>query len=170
MSPERGAAARIDSISAFTGRVTAWLTLAMVLVTIVIVVLRYVFTSGYIWLQESLAWMHAVVFMLGAAYTLQQEEHVRVDVFYRDMTTRQRAWVNLAGVILFLAPLCAFLFFESLDYVRTSWAIREVSRDAGGLPYPAILLLKSLLLLLPLTLALQGAALAIRSVRLLRQR
>ena len=81
----------IDRVSISTGRVTAWLTLAMVLVTFLIVIMRYVFDSGFIWLQESLVWMHAVVFMLGAAYTLQMEEHVRVDIFYRRMSTRGRA-------------------------------------------------------------------------------
>src|SRR5210317_1097254 len=108
----------------------------MVIVTVVIVVMRYVFDAGTVWLQESVVWMHAVVFMLGAAYTLQQDEHVRVDIFYRDMTERRRAWVNLLGVLLFVLPLCCFLVFTSFDYVMASWRIREVSREAGGLPYP----------------------------------
>ena len=71
----------------------------MVLVVFVIVVMRYVFDSGMVWLQESLTWMHAMAFMLGAAYTLQQEEHVRVDIFYREMSERRRAIVDLAGVL-----------------------------------------------------------------------
>ena len=89
----------IDRFSIGIGRATAWLTLAMVIVSFVIVVIRYVFDSGFIWLQESLIWMHASVFMLGAAYTMQRDEHVRVDIFYRDMSRRKQAIVDLAGVM-----------------------------------------------------------------------
>jgi TRAP-type mannitol/chloroaromatic compound transport system permease small subunit len=165
-----GPAAIIDRISIATGQAAAWLTLAMVVGTCVVVVLRYVFDIGLIWLQESVTWMHAVVFMLGAAYTLQQEEHVRVDIFYRDMSERRRAWVNLLGVLLFILPLCSFLAFTSFDYVMASWRIREVSREAGGLPYPFVPLLKSVLLLMPLTVLLQGLSLALTSVATIRTR
>ncbi|HEX9852244.1 MAG TPA: TRAP transporter small permease subunit, partial [Woeseiaceae bacterium] len=98
----------LDRISDCIGRAVAWLTLLMVLVTFVIVILRYVLNASFIWLQESLTWMHAVVFMLGAAYTLQQEGHVRVDIFYRDMSPKRRGLVNLLGVLLFVFPLCVF--------------------------------------------------------------
>lgn len=163
-------ARRLDAFSIATGKAAAWLTLLMVLTTVVIVVQRYLFDTGFIWLQESLTWMHAAVFMLGAAYTLQQDEHVRVDVFYRAMSEQRRAWVNLLGVLLFIVPLCGFLFYESWDYVARSWSIREVSRDTGGLPYPAIPLLKSILLLMPLAVLLQGLSLMLRSVSQLRRR
>jgi TRAP-type mannitol/chloroaromatic compound transport system permease small subunit len=155
----------LDRISSFIGRTAAWLTLMMVLVTVVIVVLRYTFDTGYIWLQESLTWMHAAVFMLGTAWTLQQEEHVRVDIFYRGMSPQHRAWVNLVCVLVFLFPLCGFFIYQSYDYVAAAWNIREISRDSGGLPFPAIPLLKSLLLLMPLTLALQGLSLLLRAWR-----
>jgi TRAP-type mannitol/chloroaromatic compound transport system permease small subunit len=97
------------------GQMISWLTLLMVLVTFVIVVLRYVFDTGLIWLQESLSWMHAVVFMIGAAYTLQQDDHVRVDIFYRKMTDRQRAWVNIAGVLLFRCALSLYTPLSSMS-------------------------------------------------------
>ena len=160
----------IDRFSVLTGRAVSWLTLAMVLVTAAIVILRYVFDSGVIWLQESLTWMHAAVFMLGAAYTLEQDEHVRVDIFYRGMSARRRAIVNLFGVVFFVMPLCVFFFVESFDYVMAAWRIQEVSRDAGGLPYPAIPLLKSALLLMPITVALQGVSLAVKSIHVIRVR
>lgn len=163
------ATALADKISITTGKVSAWLTLLMVIVTFVIVVMRYIFDAGLIWLQESVIWMHAVVFMLGAAYTLQQEDHVRVDVFYRTMSARRRAWVDLIGVIIFLLPLCVFLAWKSVDFVTASWGLRESSRESGGLPYPLIPLLKSVLLLMPLTVALQGAALLLRSLVTLRR-
>ena len=160
----------VDRLSDLTGRATAWLTLVMTLVTFVIVVLRYVFDAGYIWIQESVTWMHALVFMLGASYALLHEEHVRVDIFYRGMTQRGRAWVDAAGVVLFLFPLCAYLAFESWDFVTASWAIREASRESGGLPYPFVPLVKSVLVLMPVLLALQGLSLLVRSVGVLRRR
>ena len=132
--------------------------------------MRYVFDAGLIWIQESVIWMHAVVFMLGAAYTLQQEDHVRVDVFYRTMSGKRRALVDAIGVILFLFPLCVFLGWKSFDFVAASWSVREASRESGGLPYPLIPMLKSVLLLMPLTVALQGLALLLRSVKALRDR
>lgn len=158
----------LDRISAITGKGAAWLTLFMVIVTFIVVIMRYVFDAGLIWVQESVVWMHAVVFMLGAAYTLHTEEHVRVDIFYRTMSKRSRAWVDLLGVIVFLIPLCAFLAWASFDFVAQSWRIGESSRESGGLPYPFIPLLKSVLLLMPLTVSLQGIALLARSVSTLR--
>ncbi len=162
--------ARIDRFSIATGRAASWLTLAMVLVTFVIVVMRYVFDVGLILLQESLTWLHAVVFMLGAAYTLQQEEHVRVDIFYRDMNERRRAWVNLLGVLFFVFPMCVLFVWTSWDYVAESWSRGEVSRNAGGLPYPFLPLLKTVLLIMPLAVALQGISLLLRSVADIRGR
>ena len=158
-----------DRISTLTGKASAWLTLFMVVVTCIVVVMRYVFDAGLIWLQESVIWMHAVVFMMGAAYTLQQEDHVRVDVFYRTMGAARRAWVDLIGVIVFLLPLCVFLGWKSVDFVAASWSLREASRESGGLPYPLIPLLKSVLLIMPITLGLQGLALLLRSLKSLRQ-
>lgn len=161
---------RLDAVSVATGKIAAWLTFLMVLVTVVIVILRYVFDLGFIWLQESLIGLHAAVFMLGAAYTLQQDEHVRVDIFYRKMSAQRRAWVNGLGVLLFVVPLCVFLLLESWDYVSAAWTIGEVSRDSGGLPYPAIPLLKSMLLLMPIAIGLQGLAILLRSLDTIRER
>jgi TRAP-type mannitol/chloroaromatic compound transport system permease small subunit len=158
----------IDRFSIATGRAISWLTLAMVLVTFVIVVMRYVFDVGLIWLQETLTWLHAVVFMLGAAYTMQREQHVRVDIFYRNMNERRRALVNLLGVLLFVFPMCVFFVWAAWDYVVMSWAIGEVSRNAGGLPFPFVPLLKSVLIVMPLAVALQGVSLLLRSVQGLR--
>lgn len=160
----------LDRINVATGKAAAWLTLFMVVVTFVVVVMRYVFDAGLIWLQESVIWMHAAVFMLGAAYTLRAEEHVRVDIFYRTMSERRRAWVDLLGVVIFLLPLCVFLAWKSVDFVAQSWNLREASRESGGLPYPFVPLLKSVLLLMPVTVALQGASLFFASLRTLRDR
>ena len=159
----------LDRISILSGRLTSWLTLFMVIVTVVVVVMRYVFDAGAVWLQESVVWMHAVVFMVGAAYTLQQDEHVRVDIFYRDMDERRRAWVNLVGTIFFILPLCAFLGYKAWDFVAVSWQLGESSREPGGMPYPFVPLLKSVLLLMPLLLAVQGLSMLGRALRTLRE-
>lgn len=140
----------------------------MVVVTFIVVVMRYVFDAGLIWVQESVVWMHAAVFMLGAAYTLRDEEHVRVDVFYRNMKPRGRALVDLTGVIVFLLPLCAFLGWNSFEFVVQSWKIGEMSRESGGLPYPLVPMLKSILILMPLAVAMQGLSLALKSLKTLR--
>lgn len=160
----------IDKISIATGHAAAWLTLAMVLITFLIVVLRYVFDIGVIWMQEALTWMHAVVFMLGAAYTLQDDGHVRVDIFYREMSDRHKAWINLLGVLIFLFPLCGFFIYESLSYVANAWQFREVSINSGGLPYPAVPLLKSVLIVMPLAVMLQGLSMLLRSIQTIRER
>lgn len=159
----------LDRISEITGRLTAWLTLAMVIVTCIVVVMRYVFDAGLIWLQESVVWMHAFVFMVGAAYTLRHEDHVRVDIFYRSMDARRRALVDAIGVIVFLLPLCGFLAVKAWDFVSVSWALKEASRESGGLPYPFVPLLKSVILVMPIAVALQGVSLLLVSVRMLRR-
>jgi TRAP-type mannitol/chloroaromatic compound transport system permease small subunit len=158
----------LDRFSRGLGEASSWLTLLMVLVTFAVVVMRYVFDMGFIWLQESVVWMHACVFMVGAAYTLQQEQHVRVDIFYRDMSDTRRAWVDLLGVIFFLLPLCAFLGWAAFDFVMVSWRLNEASRESGGLPYPLIPLLKSILIVMPVTLGLQGLSLFLKSFKTLR--
>ena len=159
----------LERLSEVTGAVVAWLTVLMVIGTFVIVVLRYAFDLGWIAMQESITWMHAAVFMLGAAYTLKRDEHVRVDIFYRRMSARRRALVDLAGTAVFLLPMAVFLTVSSWDYVATSWAIREASREAGGLPYPFVPILKSLIPATALMLTLQGVAILIGSVLTLRE-
>ena len=140
----------------------------MVLVTFVVVVMRYVFDAGFIWLQESVVWMHAFVFMMGAAYTLQQENHVRVDIFYQEMSAGRKAWIDLLGVAVFLLPLCVLLAWKSFDFVAMSWRLQEASRESGGLPYPMIPLLKCVLVIMPITVGLQGVAILLRCVRTIR--
>lgn len=169
-SPGRGAglerlAATLEAGSVAVGRAVSLLTVVMVAATAVIVVLRYFFGVGWIWLQETVTWMHAAVFMLAAAYTLAREDHVRVDVFYREMSPRARAGVDLVGTLVLLLPFCAFLAWTSWDYVAASWRVAEGSRESGGLP--ALYLLKSVLVATPVLLALQGVALAARSTAVL---
>jgi TRAP-type mannitol/chloroaromatic compound transport system permease small subunit len=156
----------VDRLSAAVGRLVAWLTVVMVVGTVLIVLLRYLLDSGFIWMQESVTWMHAAVFMLGAAWALRTGDHVRVDVFYKQMTPRYRGWVDLLGNLFFLLPLCGYIFFESLPYVQQSWEIGERSREASGLP--GLFLLKTLIPLTALLLALQGVSDMVRAARRIR--
>ena len=150
--------ARLKRISEWTGHAVAWAMVPMVVTQFAVVVLRYQFNIGWIWLQESILWMHAAVFMLAAAYTLNRDEHVRVDIFYRRLGRRGRAWVDILGTLILLLPMVIFLIVASWDYVYVSWDIGEGSREAGGLPYPFVPLLKSLIPLSAFLLLVQGVA------------
>jgi TRAP-type mannitol/chloroaromatic compound transport system permease small subunit len=156
----------IDGLNEILGRAIAWLTLGMVLVTFLVVVARYAFGAGSIALQESVTWMHAAVFMLGAAYTLKHDEHVRVDLFHRGWSARTKAGVEVVGVLLLLVPTAALLLWLGWDYAAAAWRIGEGSREAGGLP--AVYLLKSLVPLGAALLLLQGLAQAARAWRVWR--
>lgn len=158
----------IDYINDVIGRSIAWLTVVMVLVTFLIVVLRYAFSIGWIAMQESVVYLHAVVFMLGAGYTLKKNKHVRVDIFYEKMSTRTKAWVDLSGSLLLLVPFCLFIIYISWNYVSLSWSLLEGSREAGGLP--AVFLLKTTIPVMAGLLLLQGIAQALRSILLLSER
>ena len=146
----------LDTLSEWTGRAVAWLTLGMVLVTFAVVVLRYAFDLGWIAMQESVTYMHGLVFMLGAAYTLKRNHHVRVDIFYRKLSPRGRCLVDFLGGLLLLIPTCLFITWAGWDYVMSSWAVLEGSREAGGLP--AVFLFKTLILVMPVLLLLQALA------------
>lgn len=154
-----------DRLNETIGRGVAWLTLAMVLVTFLVVVLRYVFAIGWVWLQESYVWMHGVVFMVGAGYTLLHNSHVRVDVFYRPAGPRYKAVVDLLGAFLLLMPMLVLVFVVGFDYVASSWYMLEESREAGGMP--GLFLLKSIILVFCVLTGLQGLSLAARSALVL---
>lgn len=155
MSAASGANAGLTArVIRWLGQTVAWLTLVMTLLTFGVVVLRYGFNLGWIWLQESVTYLHAVIFMVAAAWAFQTDDHVRVDIFYRARSDRYRFAVNLAGTLLFVLPFSAFLLIIGWDYVAASWATHEASREAGGLPL--VWLLKSLILVLPALLLLQS--------------
>ena len=146
----------IDQVTDFTGRFVSWFTVVMVFVVVTVVVTRYFLQVGSIALQESVTYLHAMVFLMGIGYTLKHGGHVRVDIFYRNFSTKQRAAIDITGGILFLLPVSAFIFFFSWDYVMASWSIGETSAENNGLPF--VFLLKTLMLLMPASLFLQGLA------------
>jgi TRAP-type mannitol/chloroaromatic compound transport system permease small subunit len=128
----------------------------MALLTLLIVVLRYGFGTGWIAMQESVLYLHAAVFLLGAAHTLKADEHVRVDIYYRKMRAKRKALVNLGGTLLLALPVNIFIFMMSWDYVVDSWQLLESSQQSGGLP--AVFILKSFILVFAATMTLQNIA------------
>jgi len=146
----------IEKLSLWIGQIISWLTFVMVLLVFFVVIMRYLFNEGSIPLQESIIYLHGMVFLLAAGFTLQQDEHVRVDVFYGKLSHQKRAWVDLLGTIILLFPVCIYIFSMSLDFVLMSWKIKESSGEAGGLP--GLYLLKSLIIIMPVLLIIQGLA------------
>lgn len=158
----------LDAINEYTGRVVAWLVLAMVLVQFTVVILRYVFSVGFIPLQESVWYLHGLLFMLGAGYTLLHDQHVRVDIVYRDASPRYKALVDLFGVVVLLLPVCIVTWWLSWGYVANAWRIREGSTELSGLPF--IYLLKTVILIFVVLLTIQGVSLALKSLLVLAGR
>ena len=158
----------VDVLTEWVGRITAWLTLVTVLVCATVVLLRYAFSIGFVWLQELYVWTYALVFMLGAGYALKRGGHVRVDIFYANMSRRARAMVDLFGTLLFLLPWLAVVGFVSWPYIGASWHIYEASAQTGGMP--GLFLLKTALLGFCVLLGLQGLAVAARSLLVLNGR
>jgi TRAP-type mannitol/chloroaromatic compound transport system permease small subunit len=153
----------IDSLTTRIGRTVAWLALVVVLVQFALVLARYLFGLGSIWLSETVVYGHATLFMLAAAWTLRAGGHVRVDVFYADASPRTRACIDLVGAVLLLLPFAFVLLWLSAPYAARSWAILERSQETSGLPL--VFLLKTLIPLFAVLMALQGIAQAIRAWR-----
>lgn len=146
----------------------AWAALLMVLVQFAVVLMRYVFGVSSIWMQESIFYMHGLLFMVAAAYTLKHDAHVRVDILYRDASPAYKAKVDLAGIVLFLWPVCALIVMASWGYVSTAWMVLEGSRETSGIP--AIFLLKSVIIVFAVFVAAQGLAAAIHAINILTGR
>lgn len=157
----------IDKVTDSIGRYAAWLCIVMVVVMATVVALRYVFQFGSIALQESLMYINALIFTLGAAYTLKAQGHVRVDVFYSRMDERQKALVDFLGGVLFLLPSAIFIMWICWDYVAVAWRIKESSPETSGLPL--VYLLKATMLLLFFLLLVQGISELAKSIAKIRQ-
>lgn len=155
----------IDWLNAKIGRAAAWLCVAVVAIQFAVVVLRYLLGMGSIWLQESIVYSHAAMFLLAAAWTLKNDGHVRVDIFYASAGPRRKAIVDLCGALFLLIPFAAAILYFSWPYVARSWTIMEGSREASGLPL--VYMLKALIPVFAVMLILQGLAQAIRAWSLL---
>jgi TRAP-type mannitol/chloroaromatic compound transport system permease small subunit len=157
---------RIDRLTTAIGRAVAWLILVVVLLQFGLVLARYAFGLGSIWLTETVIYAHATLFMLAAAWTLRAGGHVRVDVFYAEASPRTKAIIDLAGSVLLLFPFALVLVWLSVPYAARSWAILERSQESSGLPL--VFVLKPLIPLFAALRALQGLAQAVRAVSVLR--
>jgi TRAP-type mannitol/chloroaromatic compound transport system permease small subunit len=155
----------IDRLNTTIGRAVAWLVLAVVLVQFALVVARYVFGFGSIWLTEAVVYGHATLFLLASAWTLRAGGHVRVDIFYADASPRTRALIDLAGALILLLPFALVLLWLAVPYAARSWAVFERSQESSGLPL--VFALKTLIPLFAVLMALQGVAQAIRTAQLL---
>lgn len=160
-------AGAVEALSEWTGRAAAWLVLVMVLLICYDVTMRYLFHSGSAAVQE-LEWhLFALVFLLGGAYTLKHDAHVRVDILYQSrwMNDRRRAWVDLMGGVVFMTPFCLLVIDTSWSFAYASYQLGEGSPDAGGLPYRFVL--KGAIPVGFTLLLLQGLATIIRSLQVL---
>ena len=180
---------RLDMVSEYAGRSVAWLVLSLALLTLFVAIPRYLLSNewflqlnllGLNWdnirtlyshnvnaMSDAIQFMHAVIFMMGISYAMKSGDHVRIDIIYRNLSKRSQAWVNIVGMALLFYPTFIFIFIMSWQYVLNSWSILESSSRPGGLP--SIFVLKSFLLIMPMMMILQGTALLLRNILILRK-
>jgi TRAP-type mannitol/chloroaromatic compound transport system permease small subunit len=151
-----------DTVNAAVGGTVAWFAIGMVLVQFAVVMLRYVFGVGFIFMQESMNYLHGFMFLLGAGYTLLVNGHVRVDIFYREATVRTKAWVDLFGSLILLLPMCVLVIWASWGPVMQSWRTLETSAETSGIP--AVFLLRTAIPAFALLMIVQGISVAAKSL------
>ena len=144
----------INKINIALGKLFSWSLLIMVILTFIIVILRYLFNIGFIWMQELVRYLYASVFMLCAAYTLANDEHVRVDIFYSKLKNKHKMIINVIGSLIFLIPVCLCILYYSYTYVINSWAQLEGSLEERGLH--AVYILKTFIWAFAIMLTLQS--------------
>ncbi len=152
-----------EATSEGSGRIASWGMILVVLIVTAVVVLRYAFATGFVWLQELYVAIHGATFMLGAAYTLKHGGHVRIDVAYGRFGRGYRRWVDSLGVLFLLIPTLLLILWTSLPYVGDSWQRLEGSRQSGGLP--GAFVLKSVIPLFCLLMLGQAVAMLIRTLQ-----
>jgi len=158
----------INHFTEYTGKLCSWLVLLLVLLTCYDVMMRYLFQQGSVGLQE-LEWhLFALIFLLGSAYTLKHDAHVRVDILYRSqrLSDKHRAWIDVLGIILFLMPFCLLILISSWPFAYTAYLYQHGSPDPAALPSRFIL--KAALLLGFLLIMIQAVAELIRNIRIIQ--
>ena len=158
-------AALICAVNLLIGRTFAWLSLAIVVVCFTVVVQRYVFSVSYLWMQDLYIWLNGAMFTAVAGFALLRDDHVRVDIFYRPARLRTRAVADLIGVFLFLLPFTWVVYQYSMPFVARAWSYHEASANVGGMP--GLFILKTFIIAFAALIALQGLAMAIRSILIL---
>ena len=152
----------IDGLNEWVGRAAAFAALGLVLVVFTDVVMRYLFHTSFVFIQE-LEWhLYALVFLIGAGYTLRHDGHVRVDIVYQRLRPSIRAWIDLIGVVVFLIPGCVMVIITSFKFSYVSWSILEGSPDPGGIPFR--FLIKGAITVGFSLILIQGASMGIHSL------
>ena len=151
-----------DSINELVGQIVSWLLVFMVLNVFSVVIFRYIFGFGAIWMQELYVWTHAIVFLLGSGYTLLHNGHVRIDLIYRTASSRYKAIIDLLGSLIFAFPVLYIIFIKSMPMVERSWKVFEKSAEDGGLP--GLFLFKSVLLIFCILFGIQFFSSLIKSI------
>ncbi len=152
----------IDSVNEFIGKSVSWLSFLLVLLVTIDVVMRYGFNISFVSLEEMEWHLYALIFLLGAGYTLRHNGHVRVDVIYQRLPKRVRAFINVMGVLFFLFPGCYLVIKTSIPFVHSSWLMHEGSADPGGLP--ARYILKAVVPIAFALLAIQGFSMLLKNI------
>ena len=156
----------IDNFNIKVGKLFSWLLLLMVLLTCLIVILRYIFSIGFIWMQELVRFFYAAVFLICAAYTLVEDAHVRVDIFYSKLSEKRKSIINIIGSIIFLIPVCFITFYYSFSYIINSWAQFEGSLEERGLH--AVYIMKTFIWCFAFMLFAQGISIVFSSINKIR--
>ncbi len=158
-------AGAISRVNWIVGQVFSWLSLGVVIVCFTVVVQRYVFAVSYVWMQDLYIWLSGAMFTAVAGFALLKDDHVRVDIFYRPARMRTRAIVDLLGVLVFLLPFTWIVYLYSIPFVIRAWSYSEASANVGGMP--GLFILKSFIIAFVALIALQGIAMALRSILIL---
>jgi len=160
----------IDRFQDRIGRWLYWLTLVMVVIGAYNAIVRYLDKYTGMTLSSNtyleMQWyLFAILFLMGTAYTLRHDAHVRVDILYTRLGAKGKAWINLLGTVLFLFPFCILMLWVSWPAVANSWAVLEASPDPGGLPrYP----IKTVIPIAFLLVMVQGVSMTIRAAATIR--
>ena len=152
----------IDAVNEWIGKICSWATLTLVLVQFAIVMINYLYSEGIIAVQESLTYMHSLVFLGAAGYTLLHNGHVRVDIFYSNMSEKGKAYINLIGTLVILFPVLICIGIYAMPFVGQSWQILEGSQETSGLHL--VYILKSMILLFVASTFIQGISISLHSL------
>lgn len=156
----------IDRLNQVIGTAVSWLTVLLVVVIIIDVFLRYFFNTTSAGSME-LEWhLFAAIFLLSAGWTLKEDRHVRVDLFYQNFSENKKALINILGTVFLLLPFCFVGFSESLSFVESSFAVKETSPDPGGLP--ARYIIKAAIPISFFLMGLQGISIILNGIKTLR--
>ncbi|MEO4000502.1 TRAP transporter small permease subunit [Mesorhizobium sp. CAU 1732] len=155
----------ISGLNSIIGKTFSWLSLAIVLVCFTVVVQRYFFSTTQLWMQDLYVWLNGAMFTAVAGFALLRNDHVRVDIFYRPASIERKALIDFIGVVFFLLPFCWIVYAYGWNYVARSWRIYEGSPNPGGLR--GYFILKSFIMVFTAVVALQGIAMALRSILVL---